>query len=44
MLSALLPHIQGVQVSAPFGRYQTAIDVTEVIPSAATKVAEDVTD
>jgi methionine synthase I (cobalamin-dependent)/5,10-methylenetetrahydrofolate reductase len=32
MLTALLPHIQGVQISAPFGRYQTALDVAEVLP------------
>jgi homocysteine S-methyltransferase len=31
-LQALLPHIQGAQISAPFGRYQTALDVTQVIP------------
>jgi homocysteine S-methyltransferase len=27
MLQSLLPHIQGAQVSAPFGRYQTAVAV-----------------
>ena len=32
MLLELLPHIHGVQISAPFARYQTAIDVAEVIP------------
>jgi len=32
MLTALLPHIQGVQISAPFGRYQTALDVADVLP------------
>ena len=32
MLAQLLPRIQGVQISAPFGRYQTAIDVTRVLP------------
>jgi homocysteine S-methyltransferase len=32
MLTALLPQIQGVQISAPFGRYQTAIDVAAVLP------------
>jgi homocysteine S-methyltransferase len=31
-LQALLPHIQGAQISAPFGRYQTALEVTQVIP------------
>jgi len=31
-LSALLPHIQGVQISAPFGRYQTALEVAQAIP------------
>jgi homocysteine S-methyltransferase len=34
MLAALMPHIQGVQISAPFARYQTAIDVAEVIPDS----------
>jgi homocysteine S-methyltransferase len=33
-LSALLPHIQGVQIAAPFGRYATAIEVAEVIPDS----------
>ena len=33
MLEQLLPHIQGVQIAAPFGRVQTAIDVAEVIPA-----------
>lgn len=32
MLRTLLPRIQGAQISAPFGRYQTAIDVANVIP------------
>ena len=32
MLVTLLPHIQGAQISAPFGRYKTAIDVAGVIP------------
>ena len=32
MLESLLPDIQGVQISAPFARYQTAIDVAEVLP------------
>jgi len=31
-LSALLPYVQGVQISAPFGRYQTALDVAQAIP------------
>jgi homocysteine S-methyltransferase len=31
-LTALLPHVQGVQISAPFGRYQTALEVAEAIP------------
>jgi methionine synthase I (cobalamin-dependent)/5,10-methylenetetrahydrofolate reductase len=31
-LQALLPHIQGAQISAPFGRYQTALEVAQVIP------------
>ena len=31
-LRALLPHVQGAQISAPFGRYQTALDVAEAIP------------
>lgn len=29
---ALAPHVQGVQVSAPFGRYATAVEVVEAIP------------
>jgi len=33
-LSALLPHVQGVQIAAPFGRYRTAIDVAEAIPDS----------
>lgn len=33
MLTALLPEIHGVQISAPFARYQTAIDVAEAIPT-----------
>ena len=32
MLEALLPHIGGAQISAPFGRYSTAIEVTRAIP------------
>jgi len=32
-LEALLPHVQGVQISAPFGRVATALEVAEVIPS-----------
>ncbi len=31
-LQALLPHVQGAQISAPFGRYQTALEVAEAIP------------
>jgi homocysteine S-methyltransferase len=31
-LQALLPHVQGAQISAPFGRYQTALDVVAAIP------------
>jgi len=31
-LQALLPHVQGVQISAPFGRYQTALEVAQAIP------------
>jgi len=31
-LEALLPHVQGAQISAPFGRYQTALDVAQAIP------------
>ncbi|HEX6850789.1 MAG TPA: bifunctional homocysteine S-methyltransferase/methylenetetrahydrofolate reductase [Candidatus Polarisedimenticolaceae bacterium] len=29
---AVLPYVQGFQISAPFGRYATAIEVAEVIP------------
>jgi homocysteine S-methyltransferase len=32
MLATLLPHIAGAQISAPFGRYQTAIEVAKAIP------------
>ena len=32
MLQELLPHVQGVQISAPFARYQTAVDVASVLP------------
>ena len=32
-LEALLPHIQGAQISAPFGRVATALEVAEVIPA-----------
>lgn len=32
MLLALLPDIDGVQIAAPFGRVQTAIDVSVVVP------------
>ena len=32
MLLALLPDIDGVQIAAPFGRVQTAIDVAAVVP------------
>jgi homocysteine S-methyltransferase len=31
-LTALLPHVQGAQISAPFGRYQTALEVAQAIP------------
>jgi homocysteine S-methyltransferase len=37
MLLALLPHIQGVQIAAPFGRYQTAVDVASVLPARPSK-------
>ena len=33
-LQALLPHVQGAQISAPFGRYQTALEVAQAIPAA----------
>jgi homocysteine S-methyltransferase len=32
-LEALLPYVQGVQISAPFGRVATALEVAEVIPA-----------
>jgi homocysteine S-methyltransferase len=32
-LEALLGHVQGVQISAPFGRVATALEVAEVIPA-----------
>jgi methionine synthase / methylenetetrahydrofolate reductase(NADPH) len=31
-LAALLPQVQGAQISAPFGRYATAVEVASVIP------------
>jgi homocysteine S-methyltransferase len=31
-IQALHPHVQGVQISAPFGRYQTAVEVGDAIP------------
>ena len=31
-LAALVPHVQGAQISAPFGRYQTALEVAQAIP------------
>jgi homocysteine S-methyltransferase len=31
-LEALLPYVQGAQISAPFGRYQTALEVAQAIP------------
>jgi len=33
-LTMLLPHVQGVQIAAPFGRYRTAVEVAEVIPDS----------
>jgi homocysteine S-methyltransferase len=36
MLQALEPHIQGAQISAPFGRYQTAVDVAAVLTGRST--------
>jgi len=32
-LTALLPFVQGTQISAPFGRYQTALEVAEAVPA-----------
>ena len=34
MLSALRPLVQGAQISAPFGRYASALDVLEALGSA----------
>jgi homocysteine S-methyltransferase len=31
-LRALALHVQGVQIAAPFGRYDTAIEVADAIP------------
>jgi homocysteine S-methyltransferase len=31
-LTAFLPHVHGAQISAPFGRYQTALEVAQAIP------------
>ena len=36
-LEALLPHVQGAQISAPFGRYQTALEVAQAIPARRRK-------
>jgi hypothetical protein len=37
MLNAARPMVQGVQVSAPFGRYALAVEVVrEVLPAATT--------
>jgi homocysteine S-methyltransferase len=33
MLTALLPHIQGAQIAAPFGRYRTAVEVAQAVPA-----------
>ena len=35
MLTAASPMIQGVQVSAPFGRYACAVEILEVVLSDA---------
>jgi homocysteine S-methyltransferase len=32
MLAAILPYVAGAQISAPFGRYSTAIEVASAIP------------
>jgi 5,10-methylenetetrahydrofolate reductase len=32
MLLALMPHIHGAQIAAPFGRYRTAVEVARVVP------------
>jgi homocysteine S-methyltransferase len=40
MLEALLPHLAGAQISAPFGRYSTAIEVTRAIPADRWPVVE----
>lgn len=32
-LEVLIPHIQGVQISAPFGRVATALEVADAVPS-----------
>jgi homocysteine S-methyltransferase len=32
MMLELLPHIQGVQIAAPFGRYRTALQVAGAVP------------
>ena len=39
MLEAVRPYVQGVQVSAPFGRYTAAAEViASVLPQAAARV------
>ncbi len=43
MLAAARPMIQGVQVSAPFGRYSSAVDILEVVlPQQSTGTGEPV--
>jgi homocysteine S-methyltransferase len=41
MLEAVRPFVQGVQVSAPFGRYAVAAEViANVLPKPAASIAE----
>ena len=40
-LAVLLDHVQGVQISAPFGRIATALEVADAIPSARRAVKPD---
>ena len=41
MVARVRPMVQGVQLSAPFGRYQMAIDVAEAIEPAESQAASD---
>ncbi|HSJ13962.1 MAG TPA: bifunctional homocysteine S-methyltransferase/methylenetetrahydrofolate reductase [Longimicrobiales bacterium] len=42
MFEAVRPHVQGLQVSAPFGKVAFALQVFEGVPGIRTQVAEEV--